>query len=225
MNEGRPSYGLVVGDGMVVSNGLASTSLHKGTLEISGGVVSNHAGLVSVGIGKAKGVVRQTGGTFIGTTLGRATTIGSFGGEGEWTMDGGTASVPGNLFIGGCEISDWNKTTSEPMYNVTSGSYGRLSITNGTFSVRWHAYVGKNGTGLVEVGTGGVFNVVGNIYVRSGGTLKFVFGPEGTGRIHSNASLQVDENAKLVLDVSAYGTKPGRHKLIRAESSLGQFSP
>ena len=225
VNQGRPSYGLVVGDGMAVSNGVASTSLHKGTLEITGGVVSNHAGLVSVGIGKAKGFVRQTGGTFISKTLGRATTIGSFGGEGEWTMDGGTASVPGNLFVGGCEISDWNKTSSDPMYNVTSGSYGRLSITNGTFSVGWYAYVGKNGTGLVEVGTGGVFQVGGNIDVRAGGTLKFVFGPEGAGRIQANAGLLVDENAKLVLDVSAYGTKPGRHKLIRAEGVLGQFDP
>jgi hypothetical protein len=111
------------------------------------------------------------------------------------------------------------------MYNVTSGSYGRLSITNGTFSVGWYAFIGKNGTGLVEVGTGGVFNVGGNIDVRAGGTLKFVLGPEGAGRIHSNANLLVDENAKLVLDVSACGDRPGRYTLIDVESSLGEFRP
>ena len=223
---GRPNYGLIVGDGTAVSNGVASTSFHRGTLEISGnGVVSNMAGFASVGLGKAKGVVRQTGGTFISTATGRATTIGSFGGEGEWTMDGGTASVPANLFVGGCEISDWNKTSSADIYNVTSGSKGRLSITNGSFSVGWYAYVGKNGTGLVEVGTGGVFQVGGNIDVRAGGTLKFVLGPEGAGRIHSNANMLVDENAKLVIDASAYGAKPGRYKLIQVEGSLGEFRP
>ena len=217
--------GIVIGDGVIVENGTASTSLHKGTLEISGGVVSNSLGYVNVGIGKAKGVVRQTGGTFISLASGRPFTIGSFGGEGEWTMSGGTASAPSaNLYVGGCTLSDWGNTSDNPIFSVESGSTGRLCIANGTFSVGLNAYIGKNGSGLVEFGTGGVFNVKGDIDIRSGGTVKFVFGPSGTGTVHSDGKLVVDDNARLIVDLSGYSGKPGRHRLVKTEGDLGQFN-
>lgn len=219
--------GIVVGDGVVVSNGTASASLHKGTLEISGGVVSNASGYVSVGIGKAKGSVRQTDGTLISLASGRAFTIGSFGGEGEWTMTGGTASAPSaNLYVGGCVLSDWgtSKKLNQPIFTVESGSTGKLSIASATFSVGRNAYIGKNGSGLVELGTGGVFNVAGDVDLRAGGTLKFVFGSAGTGVVRAGNVL-VDGGAKLVVDLSAFGDNSGRFKLIEARESLGEFDP
>jgi hypothetical protein len=218
--------GTIVGDGVLVSNGVDSTSLYKGTLELSGGVVTNVGGYVCVGIGKAKGLVRQTGGLFASGAHGRHMAIGTFGGEGEWIMDGGTTTVSlASLFVGGCTLADWNKTSANPMFGVESGSKGRLTVSNGTFRVGWNAVIGKNGTGVVELGSGGVLNVGANVDVRSGGALKFKIGPNGAGRIVSNASLLVDGNAKLVVDVSECGDKPGRYQLIRAENALGRFNP
>ena len=216
-------FGLVVGEGIDVSNDVASTSFYRGTLELAGGVVSNIHGFTSVGIGKAKGTVRQTGGTFVTMEPGRSTIIGSFGGDGEWIMDGGTATLnEGNLFVGGCVLSDIGRTSTYPILGVDSGSQGRLSITNGSFSVGWNAHVGKNGDGLLELGTGGVFQVGGILTMHADGVLKFVFGPEGTGIVRPG-SLAVDENAKLVLDFSGYGETVGRYRLVEAKNNLGQF--
>ena len=221
---GHVVYGLVVGDGLVVSNDLASTSFYKGTLDMTGGVVSNIYGFTSVGLGKAKGTVRQTGGTFVTMEPGRSTIIGSFGGEGEWTMDGGTATLnDANLFVGGCILSDINRSSTFPLFGVTSGSQGRLSITNGSFSVGWNAHVGKNGDGLLELGTGGVFQVGGALNMHAGGVLKFVFGPEGTGIVRLG-SLALDESARLVLDFSGHGEEAGRYSLVEADNNLGQFN-
>lgn len=218
--------GTIVGDGVVVSNGVDSTSVYKGTLELSGGVVTNVGGYVFVGIGKAKGAIRQTGGLFANGADGRHVVIGSFGGEGEWTMAGGTTDVGrSSLYVGGCTLADMNKTSTKDIFGIESGSKGRLAVSNGFFKVAWEAHIGKNGTGSVELGTGGVVRVASSIYVHDLGTLKFTIGPKSAGRLVTDSSLVVDENAKLVIDVSACENKPGRYKLIQAESNLGQFKP
>jgi hypothetical protein len=217
--------GTVVGDGIVVSNGVDSTSLYKGTLELSGGVVTNVDGYVFVGIGKAKGVVRQTGGLFASGAAGRHAVIGSFGGDGEWMMDGGTTLVSvASLFVGGCTLGDMNKSSaSSAIFAIESGSKGKLAVSNGYFKVGWESHIGKNGAGLVEIGTGGVVRVGASIYVHDQGALKFNIGPESAGRLITDSSLFVDENAKLVIDVSACGEDAGRYTLMQVEGDLEQF--
>ena len=86
-----------------------------------------------------------------------------------------------------------------------------------------NAYVGKNGTGLVELGTGGVFNVTGNADMCSGATLKFVFGPSGTGAVRVGGNFVVDGGAHLVIDLSSYGDNSGRYRLVQAARTLGEF--
>ena len=184
--------GLVVGDGSTVYNNEASLkSKFAGTLNISGGTITNSVGnwlsdpYLIVGIGAAEGTINQTGGTISFKPLNRWTTapvfavIGMGGAKGTWKMSGGTVELGNELYLGGCTTGAGGAFKHD--VPVLSGhvypgadkhdAVGLLSLSGGTFSVGKDLIVSEDGTGTLELKPGAKLTVGGNLDARTGSKL------------------------------------------------------
>lgn len=90
--------GLIVGSGNTTVVG--SPSFYRGSMLVSGGVVSNTAGFFSVGAGQAEGDVLQTGGE-VRLTSAYAATIGLAGGTGRYILSNGLFTAVSTVYVGG----------------------------------------------------------------------------------------------------------------------------
>lgn len=184
--------GLVVGDGSTVYNNEASLkSKFAGTLNISGGTITNSVGswlndpYLIVGIGAAEGTISQTGGTISFKPLNRWTTapvfavIGMGGAKGAWKMSGGTVELGNELYLGGCTTGAGGAFKHD--VPVLSGhvypgadkhdAVGLLSLSGGTFSVGKDLIVSEDGTGTLVLKPGAKLTVGGNLDARAGSKL------------------------------------------------------
>lgn len=148
--------GLVVGDGSTVTGDV--DRLVYGKLTVNGGNVTNEEGHLLVGVGKATGVLDLKSGTlFKGQALNTQggvhgiNVIGVGGGDGTWLISGGSATIEGNLFVGGATSNDFCeviKIEECPMSRYRDGK-GLVSLSGtGRLDVKigWNGHsVGPDG--------------------------------------------------------------------------------
>lgn len=210
-----PSYGystagLIVGQ---IGTGTGNTddtnpnSTARGTLNLSGGTITNQYQLV-VGCNGATGTVNQTGGTFVHapvalgvtnmTIIGYSygTNINPRGGVGAYHMGGGTFTTPRRVFVGG--------VPTNVLWFARGGGTGLLSVTGGTFTCSNTLFVGANGTGTVTMGGAGTLTVDNLTATNATSTLRFELGSNGVGTLKVNNALTVSPATRLEVDMSLF---------------------
>ena len=221
--------GFLIGDGQ--KSGSSYASCHPtGLLELHGGSMSISSWLVA-GIGGGDGTIRQSGGTLDHKHTTRPMVIGLKGGTGLYEMTGGVCTNKSGVYVGGC-------TTNILKVNVTGirnnlPGHGTLNISGGTFNSTKDVYVGFDGYGAFNVGTGGVVRAV-NMHVTNSydsvagetvaGALSFTFGPEGVGRVDLSGALKVAPGATLTVDVSRFAGRKDV-QLLNCASMERAFAP
>jgi hypothetical protein len=229
-----PSYGysvagLIIGQ---VGSGTGNTddtnpsSTAKGTLNLSGGVITNQYQLV-VGCNGATGIVNQTGGTYVHVPIATDTTnmvtlIGySYGtnsnprgGTGTYNLSGGTFTTPRRVFVGG--------VPTNIQWFARGGAVGLLKVTCGTFTCGNTLFVGENGSGTVTMGSNGVLSV-GNLYATNATSkLRFELGSAGIGTFTVTNELRIGSASKLEVDMTGF-TQGGLTKILDCKSRSGSF--
>ena len=233
-----PSYGysmagLIIGQigagtGNTDDTNPSSTAL--GTLNLSGGVITNQYQLV-IGCNGATGVVNQTGGAMIhvlgggsSDTTNTITIIGySYGtnsnprgGNGTYNMAGGTYTTPRMVFVGGVPTNiEWF---------ARGGAVGLLKVTGGSFTVNNTLYVGENGNGTVTMGSNGTLTV-GNLYATNATSkLRFELGPSGIGTLTVTNELRVSASTKLEVNLSGFPPAAST-RLMHYKTCTGTIAP
>lgn len=165
------------------------------------------------------------------TSSSRKLIIGLKGGTGLYEMTDGVCTNRAGVYVGGCTTNILEvKVTG---INDNLPGYGTLNISGGTFTSKSDIYVGFDGYGAFNVGTGGVVRAV-NMHVTNSydsvagetvaGALSFTFGPEGVGRVDLSGALKVAPGATLTVDVSRFA---GRRnvQLLNCASMEREFAP
>ena len=191
-NETSPGYGvyhlcgIIVGDGATVTGDV--DRLVYGKMTVNGGNVTNEAGHLLVGVGKATGLLELKDGTlFKGQLLHTQggvhdiNAIGVGGGDGTWRISGGVATVEGNLFVGGATSNDFCRVIKDaecPM-NRYHDAKGLISLSGtGRLAVKfgWNGHsVGPDGLPYANDDRGMGFPTQGLWLGRDGeGTLELI---------------------------------------------------
>ena len=221
--------GFLLGDGQKCGSNY-STCHPTGLLELYNGTMSIGSWLTA-GIGGGTGTIHQCGGTLKMTHASRPMVIGLKGGTGVYEMTGGSYTNMAGVYIGGCFTNILGVMVST-MRNALPG-YGTLSVSGGTFSTAKDIYVGLDGHGAFNVGTGGVVTAA-NLHVTNSydsvlgetvaGALSFTLGPSSVGRIDLSGALKVAPGATLSVDVSAC-TARKNFQLLNCASMERSFAP
>ena len=218
--------GLSVGDGTFTTLTGTDRPL-KGTLELSGGVVTNTDSHVMIGGGFAEGAWKQSGGALVDK---KDLWIGAAGGRGVYELSGGTASVAGRLYVGGM---DTNRSAMVKSM-VASGYWptfrhdaeGTLVVSGGAMTVTGDGYVGYDGSGCIEMDGADGNLTVASLTLANGNasTVKFTAGADGVSPIAVTGKLTVSEGAKLVVDLTAAPESVTKFPLISCKSTEGLFA-
>lgn len=202
----------------------------KGMVELSGGVISNNNGCVTLGAGRAEGRIVQTGGEFksVASSSKGAMVVGFLGGQGEYILSNGVASVGYDVYVGGALT---NRVGFCPDAGCPIGhdAQGVLSVAGGQFATAGDLVMSADGTGTLEVGSAGQV-IAGNVILSNGtysvktSTVKFMFGANGVGKVQSSGRLDIASGAKLKIDLSAYTADPKGFTLISYASREGEFA-
>jgi len=218
--------GIILGKVGTMAN-VGGTAL--ATFSISGGTVTNSGQFILGGGPGATGVVVQTGGTIQQASGSPAAqsylTIGWGGGCGLYTLAGGSVTAKRNVFVGGLFTSDLGYVPTDIAF--TNDSMGTLRIDSGSFAVtNANLYLGRNGTGTLVIGTNGVCTAKDvSLGTNTQSTVRFEFGPDGTGTLTASGKLTVGESSKLEVDTTAYTGNAARIKLIDCSTREGAFAP
>ena len=238
-----------------------------GALEVSGGAFTNQTGHFVVGTGRSFGRVVQSGGEIRSTpSHRRPLVIGFAGGNGLYAVSNGHSHVLGNVYVGGADPADFDLSASANFRSATSdgtsykedytlsGAVGRLTVAAADqareclFETGYHTaikdasvFVGKNGTGEIEIGEGGAIICFGMTLCGPSATLRFTLGPDGRHCDSAPAFLRVKkyggsddagsgllkicEGAKLVVDVRGYTGRNRWVQLIKPFAREGEFAP
>ena len=219
--------GLVVGAGVPAV--LADPGFMYGTLNVSGGAVTNMpggAGYFAVGVGYARGEVVQTGGSIANAHETYPTIIGAFGGTGEWIVSNGVSSSVCDVYLGGITTNDMPNRPTE-LYQVAridaACATGTLAVVGGTFAAEKAIIAGRDGAAKIEVGPKGSLTAASADLANT--EVSFTYGPEGVGTFDVAGNLSIGANVRLKVDASAYvGRKSLKRKIIGCASSAGDFA-
>jgi hypothetical protein len=216
--------GFTIGDGQWCGGNY--TRCHPtGLLELSAGSMNVGTWLIA-GIGGGTGTIRQSGGTLSATHATRMTIIGLKGGHGLYEITGGSFSNQSGVYVGGC----YTNLMGVMQKGIRDGlpGYGTLSVSGGTFSTTKDIYVGLDGHGAVNVGTGGVVTAR-NLYLTNSydtvagetvaGALSFTPGATTSGRVNLSGTLYVAPGATLNVDATGY---EGKSKVTLLQCAAGR---
>ena len=179
--------------------------------------------------------------------------IGLAGGTGRFTQTGGEVIDNLRTYVGGTPFAeltpysemheqygngsdDYSASINDYIsrgYGDRHGATGYLGVLGGTFTADHAIYVGKDGTGVLEIGPTGTLSaaaivLANNEYVSPGtpaATLKFTFGVDGVGTA-TVTNLVIGAGAALTVDMTGYAyarSKPSRFPLVRAANVEGAF--
>lgn len=224
---GFPVCGLTIG--MISMGNLTDDTNQytraRGTLNLSGGIVSNLYQL-AIGVNGATGTVNQTGGIMrhLPADTNRITMIGyGFGtnsysgaGKGTYNMSGGTFTTPQRVFVGG--------VPTNVHWFAKSGATGLLRIAGGSFIVSNTVYVGENGSGTVTLGSNGVLTVGNLIATTATSRLRFELGASGLGTFTVTNELRVSSATRLEVDLTGFPPAPST-KLLNCRTRSGSIDP
>lgn len=237
--------GVMVGYGAHSGYADAAPPRIEGELNIDdGAVLTNFYGHFMIGCGWATGRVCICGGEVVsgfvsgnGQYDGTAKTfaIGMWHGSGELEISGGCLDVRSDAYIGGRVRSEFAESAKWEHFKNTSFGYhdaqGRLVHSGGDVAFTKNLILAADGTGIVECrGSAGSFTTGGLILSNSvdnadsGATLKFVFDENGVCPVVSTGPLVIGENAKLVIDTSAYPADGRGVTVLRSAGCEGVFS-
>jgi len=179
--------------------------------------------------------------------------VGIFGGKGAFTQTGGDVKINMRAYVGGVSTNDMTlfndyAKTFEPL-NLDGGAFlydcivndygsrhhaeGYLGVFGGTFSVLNGITVGKDGTGVLEIGPTGTLSaasivLANNEYTAVGtsaATLKFTFDETGIGMAEVT-NFVVASGSSLVVDMRDYdiaNSARSRFRLLKAANVEGTF--
>lgn len=231
------SYGsfFAVGSG-IESTGVGAANL--GWLYLSGGAITNSAASsVGIGVSCARGVVRQTGGKFISMANKlHPMVLGCRGGEGEWTMTGGSFSGVEDVYVGGVTLDRMDSNFVSTFAKVTTPrpGVGRLAVTGGTFETTGDLWVSQDGQGALELGAEGeirakdVHLTASNSQVDPSAhffsSVRFRPGLTSGGRIVASGKLSIADDARLDIDLSDCDPSVRRFVLMTFAAREGSFA-
>jgi hypothetical protein len=207
------------------SDNAAYGSMAEGGLLVTGGLVTNKNGFVSVGLGRAKGRVVQTGGNIVSSV--RPVSIGAFGGQGEWIVSNGVSRILGMLYLGGILPSQWDRGLKMEYSADAPGTKGSLRVSGGEMHVAWGLTAGcpqASGSAEIEIGPGGLLDVGVDMELANT-KLVYRFGPSGIGRVQIGRDLIIGENTTLEIDVGSLTDKAGSYFIATSAREVsGEFS-
>ncbi len=227
-------HGLIVGAGTVVN--LSDPGFFRGTINVSGGALTNGVQYLGVGIGVAEGDIVQTGGEVRHQPATHQMIVGAFGGEGRYIMSNGVATAKSDVFVGG--------VTTNLMYHKPINLYtvcpvtnhcakGLLRVAGGSFATEGTLWLSQDGEGVLEIGPAGAVTAANMTLTNTPAALtgstdlaakvRFTFGPQGVGTLTATGALTIGPGATLEVDSTAL-EKDGRYPLIACGTCEGDFA-
>ena len=216
-------------NGVQIGQGISSTcargaALYHGELNVAGGYEQRRASLL-VGTGPCgEGAITQTDGTVKVVTdpvkypvnvasgtpaMNCAVALGAFGGQGSYTMTGGTFESGLPVYVGGILTNDLNRWHAR---GETFGAYhdaqGALTVSGGTFATTNSVVLGRDGTGVLTLSGAGVLKAAAIDVRQTDGAetseIRFVADANGKcGKIDAATKLKFAAGSRVVVDVSA----------------------
>ena len=215
---------LAVGYGLKVSAEAVSRTI-RGTVEMSGGSVTNRNNHTVVGAGFATGNWSQSGGE---TVLKKGLWVGFAHGVGRFVLSGGKVSVTGNLLAGGAFTND--VLGAEVAANLVDAGWpidrhdaeGTVRVSDGSLSVAGTAGLGYDGIGTFEIaGSKGDVSLGG--LVLSNAVLRFTADADGVTPIKVKGAMSISPDARIEVDLSGLSAER-RVKLVSFASCAGAFA-
>jgi len=222
--------GLILGAGWFEKKTVDSANVHRGTLELSGGSVTNVSGNVILGAGCAVGRFVQTGGVF--DSVGKSYTdviLGWLGGDGAYILSNGVVRVARTVYVGGLPMmnTSYRLDADHPDGHDATGL---LDISGGSFTAGAGVTVGADGHGTIAMGEAGLLDIAGDLILTNGyveaGSSDLVFRPGAAtaGTIRVSGRMTVCADATLTVDVRALGDDFRRVSLVTCDGMQGQFA-
>ena len=216
-------HGLIVGAGSNVN--LSNPGRFVGTLNVSGGIVSNAAenAYFGVGVGVADGTVMQTGGV-IQNASSYHTIVGAWSGTGSWTVSNGVTRLASDLYVGGILTNDLNHGAGE-LYTVcpvdAGTAQGRFVVAGGECSVGGTLHAGADGTAELVFGPSG--SCTARNVELANTAVSFDFGADGVCPLAVTEQLSLGDQVTLAVD-STRLTARGVFPLMTFTSDEGVFA-
>ena len=227
-------HGLIVGAGTVAN--LEAPGFFRGTLNLSGGAVTNSSCYTGVGLGLSEGDVLQTGGELRHEVSTHQMLVGAWGGEGRYILSNGVATAKSDVFVGGVATNllyhkPYALYTCCPVTNHCAK--GLLRVAGGSFATDGTLWVSQDGQGILEVGPNGTVTAAGLALTNTPAALtggadlaakvKFTCGPQGVGTVTTTGALTIGPGATLEVDSTALEAR-GLFPLISFGSCEGDFA-
>ena len=208
----------------------------RGTLNLSGGAVTNSSCYTGVGLGLSEGDVLQTGGELRHEVSTHQMVVGAWGGEGRYVLSNGVATAASDVFVGG--------VTTNLLYHKPYALYtvcpvtnhcakGLLRVAGGSFSTDGTLWVSQDGEGVLEVGPNGSVTAANVTLTNTPAALtggadlaakvKFTCGPQGVGTLTTVGALTIGPGAMLEVDSTALEAR-GQFPLISFGTCEGDFA-
>lgn len=214
-----------LGNSLPEDSKTSATAIYTSTFDLTGGIVSNLHGRITLGTGKALGKVVQSGGAFVSGSR-AAAFFGAYDGEGRWEMTGGTATFNETIYLG---IGSTLATLLGNYAKCNLGSHvvgtaarGVIDIEAGTFETAGDIISGTDGnTGSITVGPAGVLKAKNlQMLNAAADTLTVKVGPNGAGKIELSNTLDLAEGIKLKIDgAGTYVGEPAKFDLLKCKDS------
>ena len=229
--------GLVVGNG-ALTTGDNDASSYVGAFTMTAGSLSVAKGYFIVGCGSSNGDFLQSGGSLLfngsfnsgSAEVSLPFVVGLSGGKGDFRQTGGIAEIKNaDVFVGGAAMADLQRGNgivgfSDRYPADRTDAEGRLSVSNGSFTVEEDLIVGACGRGRLELGEGGCVTTKNTVLSNATeSVLSFTFGPRGTGMLVCSESLAIADAARLEIDLAHYKGPRRKHRLVFAASLSGVF--
>ena len=229
--------GITVGYGLYTA--VTSGRPYVGELNVfPGGLVKDMVGDVAVGVGHGQGTCVIDGGTMQVNDMtdasrtvatNRTFALGLGGGSGSLTVkNGGSLVVACNGFLGGADKARFPLAVSylvSARGYLDSGSEGMLSVLDGSATFELGLTLSHDGPAEVRiVGKSGSLSAK-SLTVENGGpsTFRYTLDETGVAPIVVAETTSLGTQAKLVVDMSAYG-KASRVRLITCPEIAGDFA-
>ena len=227
-------HGLVVGAGTVAN--LDAPGFFRGTLNLSGGAVTNESCYTGVGLGLSEGDVLQTGGELRHEVSTYQMVVGAWGGEGRYVLSNGVATAKSDVFVGGVATNllyhkPYALYTCCPVTNHCAK--GLLRVAGGSFATDGTLWVSQDGQGVLEVGPNGTVTAAGLALTNTPAALtggadlaakvRFAANAQGLGTVAVSGALTIGPGVTLEVDSTALEAR-GRFPLISFGSCEGDFT-
>ena len=237
-------------NGIVVGRGIDGASDEPGwafgELSVSGeGAVTNenNRSYFWVGLSRAEGHVRQSGGEIVHLSPDWEMALGLWGGKGFWTISNGVTQAAADVYVGGfptdvlyrhAEVG-YADPLPESWFATNHTAEGVLTVAGGAFTAAKALVVSADGRGTLAVGPHGLIQartvaLSNTVDAASGaryaGVARVVAGADGVGQIAATEDLVVAEGAVLEADLSALAaTATAWYPLLTAQGEVkGAFA-